>query len=443
VKKKLAEKVITVVLLLATAAAARAASYTLNGFVYNADNSKGNAATENSFCGLEAYRLGIPGEIGPQVTGPDPSCTEKIFPAGYSVGNTAFYNSDVGSSQWPTVVAAGQQIVAVVQAYSGQFPGCAWNGQSYTGARKTTVIQSDIDAGESDPPDIRLQLIPQPALQSTGVNSASLTWTGIGIDDDDLVAGYTIYRSTEPGGSGGFGEIGTAPQVKGGTVTYNDTGLSVSYTYYYCLAVNFAWGGGGGAPAYLVTDAKSALSGGVYVGPSPTITETSTYLAIASSTVSPSNTSTQTATGTETASDTVTETATYTATFTATPTATLTISNTPAPAFTATITPTPTTTPADVLLANIEKNKFIIIDNPVRDGRLKLWLYAEESGQVIIYVYDITGELVFRYGFNASTGANRVDRDFKKAPGIYVVRAVVTGNGVKLELPVRKLAIIK
>ncbi|MCX8093989.1 MAG: hypothetical protein N3E50_07495, partial [Candidatus Goldbacteria bacterium] len=234
-----------------------AASFTLYGKVFNPGWSTGTAATANSYCGLRAYRIGISGQVGDQNIGPDSNCPQKIFPAYYSGLTTpAYFNSDVGSYDWTTLVNVGQEVVTIAQAYKDQFSLCQWIGDSYVGAVKKTITQSDIDDGSADMPAMQLQAIPQPVSQVVNYYDATLTWIGLSNDPYNLINSYTVYRSTNPV-SGYTAVSWTAAQNPGATVTFKDINLTPNTTYYYKIAVNYSWGGGGGAPAYYTTEATS------------------------------------------------------------------------------------------------------------------------------------------------------------------------------------------
>ncbi|HPD18895.1 MAG TPA: CARDB domain-containing protein, partial [Candidatus Goldiibacteriota bacterium] len=234
-----------------------AGSFSVYGKVFNPGWSTGTAETANSYCGLRVYRIGIPGQVGDQNIGPDSNCDGKIFPAYYTgITTPAYFNSDVGSYDWITILSVGQEIITIVQAYKDQFPLCQWNGNSYVGASKGTVTQSNIDDGSIIMPAVQVQAIPQPMSATVNYYDASLTWTGLSNDPDNIINGYTVYRSTDPVSS--YAAITwTANQSAGATVTFNDINLTPNTTYYYKIAVNYVWDGGSNTVNYYTTEATS------------------------------------------------------------------------------------------------------------------------------------------------------------------------------------------
>jgi hypothetical protein len=221
------------------------------------------------------------------------------------------------------------------------------------------------------------------------------------------------------------------------------------YTYYYQLAVNFEWGGGGGAPAYYVSSARSGITGGVYTAysPTPVLTQTETPVFSATHTKTETSTETDTVTRTPTATDTATNTNTETVTFTCTPTLTLTATatftatttSTASPTASATVTPTATS----ALAVNLAAEKFVILNSPISHGMLELGVYSGKTGRIIIYIYGISGELALKKEFALSAGANVINCDFKKARGLYILRGVIKDEDGTHKLPLRKFGVTK
>jgi hypothetical protein len=436
--------------------AATGENYNVYGDVFNQAGTAGDNTTANSFAGLTAYRMGVNGEAGSQFNNPiNSGCPEKIYDA--AGGDPAYFASDVGSHAWTSVPYVGQEIVAIVQVYKGQFPSCEWSGGSFTGADEAVISASDAFNSLTDMPAITLN--PLPTVMVSAVNSGSviLAWTGISSDPHDLVTGYTVYRSTESSGIGGYKPLTwTAQQVKAGQVSFTDSTLDLVHTYYYRIAVNYIWGGGNGAPDYFVTDARSDSSAGVYCGPSPTATPTSTYIVESATitatntatatetitqTVTPTTTPTQTATFTLTITPTVTPTASPSVTMTATLTATPSATDTPTLTATTTLTPYQTSTKTPVIsAAAIEKNRVIVFNNPVKDGRVKAGFYSENEANGQVRFYSVTGELVKQVRIKAAAGPNIFEVDFSRyASGLYIMRINLGGK----ELPDRKIAVVQ
>ena len=303
-----------------TTAVLAGAPFTLMGFVYAPDGSAGDAATANSYAGLFAYRGGIADQIGHQ--NPPPN---DIYDAD-GMGTPAYFFTDVGSSDWITPPAVGQDVVAVLETYEG-FNG--WTGPSYAASLDKVIELADIVGGGIElPVPVTMELIPTPQ-GITLTDSIILTWTGLA-DPAENVLHYTVYRSED---GGPYSEVGTStPQIPGGTIYYTDTNVTADSCYSYTIAVNYRWGGEGGAPEYHTTAGRSNPPAGPFCLEPPT-----------TPTITPTPSDTPTSTPTPTDTPTVTPTPTDTPTSTPTPTETPTI--TPTPTDTPTITPTPTSTP--------------------------------------------------------------------------------------------------
>lgn len=455
------KKIILIVVFIIIISSVYAGSFTVFGKVYNEDGSKGTSLTANSYCGLKAYRKSIPDEIGAQNIGPDINCPQKIFPTDYNGQDTsAYFNSDVGSYNWSTVVNVGQYVITVAEVYENQFPLCLWEGISYIGARKIVLSQQNVDDSGVDMPDTRLESIPAPQPQTISSDTVTLIWTGLSYDPDNLITGYTVYRSTEPGGVGGYMQLtATANQIKGGQVSYTDTGLSQGITYYYKIAVNFEWGGGNGAPDYFISNAMSPASTGIILGVSPTITPsitdtpyyTPTYTFTETYTWTFTETPTETITQTQTATETHTLTLTLTSTLTITPTVTLSMTGTETytVTFTNTMTLTPTMTPtqqsqiSDSLKHKLLRERIVVLNNPVKDGMLRMAFYNESDAIVFISLYNINGEIVIKMNRGINSGFTIIHEKISKAPGVYILRAVVKTDTEKINLPLKKVGVIK
>lgn len=440
-KRKAVVTVITGILLL-FAAAAQANPYFLLSRVFNPDGTTGTVATANSYSSFAAFRAGIPGEIGKQNVGPDGTYLEKVYWAYYNNTTTpAYAYTDVGSSDWTTVPAEGDVVTAVMQVYDGQF---GWSGGSYVACTKTTISADNISGSETGFSDLTLKLIPAPVYSGSGAGYIDIGWTGI---DTDLVAGYTVYRSTAAAGT--YTAITyTASQNRNGSIVFTDDGVSEGNTYYYKIAVNVIWGGGNGAPDYFITDARSAASTGIYFGPTPTITPsvditvssmtyTPTLTQTITPTYTPSYTETYTLTCTETVTETITPTLTVTITMSSTYTETVTVTLTGSPT-TVPNTPTPTITATSALGVNIASEKMVILNSPVKNGRLQLGIYVQSAVTARIFVFNIAGELVYKETMPLFEGSNVIDRPFKKAGGIYILR-VYAGSQ---KIPVKKFAVV-
>ncbi len=419
------------------------AEYILSGLVYNYDNTSGTAATPNSFASLNAYREGIPGQIGHQNNGENSSYPHKIYAS--DGANPAYFITDVGSSDWVlTPAQAGQIVISVIE--TGE-PENGWTGDSYIACTITVITDSDIINSATQIPPVKLELLPEPLIIYEGTNSITVGWTGL---NNDLITGYTLYRSDDGGNN--YTSITITGQIKGGQIFYidNDSDLNAGITYYYKIAANILWGGGSGAPDYYETFVKSKASSGAQIHPpTSTPTYTATY----------TETHTLTATYTETATLTVTETYTFTITYTETATEiktftftkTETKTNTLTATYTFTITPTNiitvmpnvTNTPvflSDTLISNIKNHKIIVLNNPLNKNKLKIGLYSDINGIAQLYIYNIKAEFVQKILFSVSEGINIIEKDIKDiSPGIYVLATKINDKS----MPIRKIVMIR
>ncbi len=393
----------------------------LYGEVYAADGSSGTASTENSYGGLIAYRIGVSGEIATEHA--DWASHPELTPGQIYLANSdsgtdypASFNTSV-NADWTVPVSAGQEVVAIIQTYSGQF---GWGGDSYCAAAKGVIAASTPITIFHD---MQLGKIPRPQAETISSTSVALTWTGMSNDPDNLIMGYTVYRSLSPDGT--YEPSTTiAPHTAGGTVTFSDNAVTMGASYYYKIAVNYEWDGvGNTVPAY-VTLAKSEHSDEVAI---PGATKTFT----------PTNTVSHTATATQTITQTATTTASPTFTATVTITSTVTVS----PTKTATLQPTATATKTAVPAHSvIIKEKVIVFNNPVKNSVIKVGFMAENDGEAIFEFFGISGELIRKERVNAVKGANIFERKFEKmAPGVYIVKIRVDGRF----LPDRKIGFIK
>jgi len=221
--------------------------------IYNPDGAMGNSSTANSFSSVAAYRVGIANQIGRQESGPDSTFPNKVYRSHYDNAEVpAYFFSDVGSYDWTLTESAGQTVVAVAEVYSPQF---GWTGNSYIGYSKDVLYQSDINKNQIELPDAKLQMIPQPQIIQQASNSVTVGWQSMTLND---ITGYTLYRSSSINGT--YTAITIVPQSTGQIQCTDNFNITGGTTYYYKISVNFAWGGGNGAPAYYETKAMSAAS---------------------------------------------------------------------------------------------------------------------------------------------------------------------------------------
>ncbi len=298
-----------------------ASEYYLYGEVFDASGSSGTAATSNSFGMLQAYRLGIAGQIGLQNENPG----NQIYAANGTL--PAYYDTDVGDAQWTTPPAVGQTAISVIEVFNPLF---GWTGDSYVACTETVISSDDVNINqETDFSNLGLRVIPTPAIISQDANQITIGFTGI---DMDLIQSYTLYRGTTPTFTTATATaVAVIPQNRNNAIQYTDnTGLVYGTTYYYKILVDFTWGGGGGAPAYYETNATSAASGPAAIATyTPTASATLTPTATLLISETPTYTVTETFIASETPTYTVTPTVTEAVSGTATSTATATMTNTP------------------------------------------------------------------------------------------------------------------
>ena len=408
-------------------------TYFVYGDVFASDGTSGTAAAENSYGSLAAYRTGISGQIASEhSTNTPPSL---IYPA-YSDSGTdyaAYYNTDTGSD-WTTPAAAGQVLITVVEVVKGRY---GWTGDGYSGAVAKTLSGSELSSVIM--PAMRLENIPVPAAQSVSTSGVTLTWTGMSHDEYGLITGYSVYRSMTQG-SGYVKLSPDAAHLPGGTVSYSDNNVAMGAGYYYRLAVNYEWDGTGNTVTQYTTQAMSADSAEIDIpGATKTVTQTSTATSTFTPTDTPSGTytSTVTPTFTLTITDTLTCTPTYTptSTYTVTPTVTLSATPTITPYQTLTNTPTP-----DLAAISAARDRLIVFNNPVRNGKIKAGFYSDRNASAIIRIYSMTGELVRSFKMDANTGSNLFECAFDRfASGVYILKVNIDG----VDLPERKIGVIQ
>jgi len=110
---------------------------------------------------------------------------------------------------------------------------------------------------------------------------------------------------------------------------------------------------------------------------------------------------------------------------------------------------TPTMTPAiqpqisDSLKNKLMQEKMVVLNNPIRNGILRIALYNENNGIIYVYLYNISGELVMKIDGNVDGGFTILQEKFSKAPGIYVLRVVIKTDKGTVNLPLKKIGVIK
>lgn len=203
----------------------------------------GTPTTVNSVPTASGYRAAINGQLAYSQA---PS-NYKIWPTSIVDGTPAYVLWDVGSSQWSTIPAGGDDVYLVVETRTGLN---GWTGPGYVaGAHHvlTSGSNSDISNAEADQNDLVMEPIPTPAINGSSQTSIGLKWTGLYDRSDispagtwnDSVVGYTVYRSAN--GTSTPAAIGTVAQSPGAQVTYTDNTVTQGVPYYYYLTVNYRW----------------------------------------------------------------------------------------------------------------------------------------------------------------------------------------------------------
>jgi Secretion system C-terminal sorting domain len=208
---------------------------------------------------------------------------------------------------------------------------------------------------------------------------------------------------------------------------------------------------------YVVWDEKSSGAQKIYckyyIPPTPTYTATVTPTATitptltCSATYTETPTSTPTFTVTTTSTITPTQSPTYTITNTYTITQTATI--TPSITKTCTITPSATITSTATISATaspgvlVGKDEILAYPNPARDTMNFIFNLFGDT-EIIITIFNITGDKVAEIREIRNNLQNSIItwNCLDIAPGIYLVRAKLKGNGAGKLLKIKKIAII-
>ena len=399
--------------------------FTIEGAVYNSDGSIGDENSPNSRAVMSAYRVGINAQIGHQLNNdedtdlpPIPVWGQKIHSAN-GIDVPAYYMYDVGSTDWAgTQPVEGQIARVVVESFS---PENGHTGETYVGFVESAISSTESQNKRKIMPAITFVPVPSPEITDLGAGHITVRWNSISLN---TAAGYSIYRKSEPDGT--YQKISDVAHIESGIIEYEDTsGLLPGTDYRYMIKVNFPWGGGGSAPVHFETYGGSLPSGFARLAePTPTLTPSATV--------------------SETSSLTETQTATLTMTETPENTFTNTITATPAIQFTATPTMTAVPVMSPGLAGVVERERFILISNPLRGRVLSAGIYSEKNGIVELYIYNIQGMLVTKLMLNVQEGNNRVVAELPDiASGVYVIKGAVRAAGYVRLLPIRKVAIIR
>jgi hypothetical protein len=89
------------------------------------------------------------------------------------------------------------------------------------------------------------------------------------------------------------------------------------------------------------------------------------------------------------------------------------------------------------------QEKAVVLNNPIRDGILRIALYNENNGIIHVSLYNISGELVMKIDDNVDGGFTILQKKISKAPGIYLLRIVIKTDKRTISLPIKKIGIIK
>ncbi|MCX8093587.1 MAG: T9SS type A sorting domain-containing protein, partial [Candidatus Goldbacteria bacterium] len=112
---------------------------------------------------------------------------------------------------------------------------------------------------------------------------------------------------------------------------------------------------------------------------------------------------------------------------------------------TMTLTATPTQQPqiANSLKQRLLSERIVVLNNPIKDGVLRIAFYNEDDAIVFISLYNISGELVMNLNKNITAGFSVIQEKISKTTGVYILRTVIKTNTEKIELPLKKVGIIK
>lgn len=232
-------------LMLGLSSQASAGTFYANGSVYTSAGLSGNAATSNSFAGLNIYRYNIASQLGVY---PNGVSATAISPASGNTQVAEFAAFDVGDlNAWTTSVAAGETMVAVAETRIGQF---GWSGPSYVYFSNHVITATEFSVGSAVFPSGNSQAIPQPLTIAVASNAVTLQWPNLS-DPTGALSSYSVYRSLAPPAAPNLTYSASSllgstavPVTSSSNVTFVDTTVAPNQTYYYTIAPNFIWTGG-------------------------------------------------------------------------------------------------------------------------------------------------------------------------------------------------------
>jgi hypothetical protein len=210
----------------------------VNGKVIGTAAADGSGMDAPKYSSVSIVRANIPGEVAVQMAGADATDPTRIFSSAKIPG---YYLTDAGS-QWPSGIANGQSLLAIVETMPGDH---GWTGAAYAGAVSMVVAQSHVVSGMYEMPDLWLSQIPKPSLVSAGPSHISLSITSFN-DLGGKLSALSLWRR----------QTGQIPWQWQGSISnpisstvWNDLSVTPENLYDYALSVDYAWPGGGGAGA--------------------------------------------------------------------------------------------------------------------------------------------------------------------------------------------------
>jgi hypothetical protein len=195
----------------------------------------GQDAQAASIAGVRIVRDGIPGEEARQLAGPDGPEAGRIFTRP-DLGS--YVLTDVGS-QWNSALSQGQNVLALVETYPGQF---GWEGKAFVGAIRAVVAKGDIVQSRLSLAPVLMDQLPVPQYLSASASQIDLSWPPF-LDSSHLASGLVLYRRK----SGSPWEKISNMPLNTSFSSFSDSQVSANASYQYGLSARYPWTGGGQA----------------------------------------------------------------------------------------------------------------------------------------------------------------------------------------------------
>jgi hypothetical protein len=199
------------------------------------DGSGFDAAT---YAGVTLVRQNIPNQSAVQQAGQDLIYPNKIFSP---KNGPSYFLADAGA-QWPSSLASGQQVLAVLETYPGQY---GWQGGAYSAGVLGQINSQGMIAALSVLPDATLGLIPPVQLLQADPTQIHLQFGHVE-DAGGQLLDLSLWRRAQ--GVSAWTWLAAVPNpAQGQTGSYNDASVSAETLYEYGLSVDYSWPGGQGA----------------------------------------------------------------------------------------------------------------------------------------------------------------------------------------------------